>query len=96
MSRTRTPVVAGWFTEDAAEEDFRLLGTRCSGCRTVHFPREDGHCRNPVAPAGVGGDAAVEAGHGVVLHRRALPAAVPRTSSDPDTPWTPVHRSVAV
>ncbi|GGR99114.1 Zn-ribbon domain-containing OB-fold protein [Streptomyces rubiginosohelvolus] len=52
MSRTRTPVVAGWFTEDAAEEDFRLLGTRCSGCRTVHFPREDGHCRNPHCSGG--------------------------------------------
>lgn len=52
MSRTRTPVVAGWFTEDATEEDFRLLGTRCSGCRSVHFPREDDHCRNPACQGG--------------------------------------------
>ena len=45
MSRTRTPVVAGWFTGDG--DDFTLLGTRCSACGSVFFPREDTHCRNP-------------------------------------------------
>ncbi|MFI5975754.1 Zn-ribbon domain-containing OB-fold protein [Streptomyces sp. NPDC051452] len=45
MARTRTPAVAGWF---AGEGDaFRLLGTRCSSCASVFFPREDAHCRNP-------------------------------------------------
>ncbi|MBB3079551.1 putative OB-fold protein [Streptomyces violarus] len=45
MSRTRTPVVAGWFAGDG--DAFRLLGTRCAACTSVFFPREDHHCRNP-------------------------------------------------
>jgi uncharacterized OB-fold protein len=45
LSRTPTPVVAGWFTGDG--DDFRLLGTRCRACSSVFFPREDAHCRNP-------------------------------------------------
>nr|WP_239074842.1 zinc ribbon domain-containing protein [Streptomyces sp. SID10853] len=52
MTRTRTPVVAGWFTADAEEDDFRLLGTRCSACSAVFFPREDTFCRNPACPGG--------------------------------------------
>ncbi|MFG2992044.1 Zn-ribbon domain-containing OB-fold protein [Streptomyces sp. NPDC048257] len=47
MTRTRTPVVSGWFTGSAADGGFRLLGTRCSACTAVFFPREDAHCRNP-------------------------------------------------
>lgn len=50
MPRTRTPVVAGWFAGDG--EDFRLIGTRCSVCASVFFPREDGNCRNPGCPGG--------------------------------------------
>ncbi|GGX39380.1 benzoylsuccinyl-CoA thiolase [Streptomyces chartreusis] len=50
MPRTRTPVVAGWFAGDG--EDFRLIGTRCSACTSVFFPREDGSCRNPGCPGG--------------------------------------------
>ncbi|MGO4462930.1 Zn-ribbon domain-containing OB-fold protein [Streptomyces sp. M-16] len=52
MERTRTPVVQGWFTEADAEGGFRLLGTRCSACTAVFFPREDAHCRNPHCPGG--------------------------------------------
>ncbi|MFD3547776.1 Zn-ribbon domain-containing OB-fold protein [Streptomyces sp. NPDC058655] len=58
MARTRTPVVSGWFTgEEAAAPNgrpgaFRLLGTRCSACTAVFFPREDVHCRNPHCPGG--------------------------------------------
>lgn len=50
MPRTRTPVVTGWFTGDG--DDFTLLGTRCSACASVFFPREDGHCRNPGCAGG--------------------------------------------
>lgn len=50
MARTRTPVVSGWFTGEG--DAFRLLGTRCSACASVFFPREDTHCRNPAC----GGD----------------------------------------
>ncbi|MGW5637557.1 Zn-ribbon domain-containing OB-fold protein [Streptomyces sp. NPDC003832] len=43
-------MIAGWFTGDG--DDFRLLGTRCSACASVFFPREDTHCRNPGCPGG--------------------------------------------
>ena len=49
---TRTPVVAGWFTQDSDEEDFRLLGTRCAACASVFFPREDSFCRNSACGGG--------------------------------------------
>jgi uncharacterized protein len=39
------PAVEGWFTLD--EGDPALLGTRCTTCGTVFFPREERWCRNP-------------------------------------------------
>ena len=77
-----TPVVDGWFTTDDAP---RLLAARCTACAAVWFPPTGRDCPNPVCEArqeDAGGDAgggarAVAAGHGVVLHRRALPAAAP-------------------
>jgi hypothetical protein len=45
MSKTRTPAIEGWFKMDAAKP--ALLGTRCTGCGTVFFPREETFCRNP-------------------------------------------------
>ncbi|WP_031078093.1 Zn-ribbon domain-containing OB-fold protein [Streptomyces sp. NRRL S-118] len=45
-------MVTGWFTHDSGEEDFRLLGTRCSACAAVCFPPEDVHCRNPACAGG--------------------------------------------
>lgn len=50
MSRTRTPVVADWFAGEG--DNFRLLGTRCSACACVFFPREDSFCRNPGCSGG--------------------------------------------
>jgi uncharacterized OB-fold protein len=44
MSTTAVPAVDGWFTTDAEP---RLLGTRCTSCRTVFFPKASGFCRNP-------------------------------------------------
>ncbi|MGW8329804.1 Zn-ribbon domain-containing OB-fold protein [Streptomyces sp. NPDC055897] len=44
-------MVAGWFT-DAQGQDFRLLGTRCTACSSVFFPREDAYCRNPGCAGG--------------------------------------------
>lgn len=86
MAATRRPVVDGWFTEDEAE--FRLLGTRCTGCGSVFFPRAD-FCRNPGCS---GGDV-----EGVPLSPRGRvwsctdgryrpPAPY---VSDPATPWEP-------
>jgi len=50
VARVRKPAVDGWFTGDG--DDFRLLGTRCSACASVFFPREDVHCRNPGCGSG--------------------------------------------
>jgi uncharacterized OB-fold protein len=44
-TRTRVPAVEGWFTLD--DGDPALLGTRCTTCGTVFFPREERSCRNP-------------------------------------------------
>ncbi|MER7049565.1 Zn-ribbon domain-containing OB-fold protein [Streptomyces jumonjinensis] len=82
-------MVAGWFTHDSGEEDFRLLGTRCTACFSVFFPREDSFCRNP----GCGGGELTE----VPLSRRGRvwsytdgryrpPAPY---VSDPETEWEP-------
>ena len=41
---TTTPAIDGWFTSGGAPA---LLGSRCTHCSTVFFPRLDGFCRNP-------------------------------------------------
>ena len=42
--KSRVPAIDGWFTTD---DQPALLGTRCSACGTVFFPRATGLCRNP-------------------------------------------------
>ena len=44
MPTTAVPAVEGWFTTDAEPH---LLGTRCTSCGTVFFPKASGFCRNP-------------------------------------------------
>lgn len=44
MPTTPVPAIDGWFTID---DEPRLLGTRCTTCGTVFFPRSSGFCRNP-------------------------------------------------
>ncbi|MCW2780467.1 MAG: hypothetical protein JWR35_916 [Marmoricola sp.] len=41
---TATPAIEGWFTTGAAPA---LLGSRCTDCGTVYFPRELVFCKNP-------------------------------------------------
>lgn len=41
---TTVPAIEGWFTTD---DEPALLGTRCSRCGTVFFPRQNDFCRNP-------------------------------------------------
>ncbi|WP_328908962.1 zinc ribbon domain-containing protein [Streptomyces sp. NBC_00234] len=89
MSHTRTPVVAGWFTEDCTEEDFRLLGTRCSGCSTVSFPREDGFCRNPGCPGGEPAEVQLSKQGTVWSFTDGRYRPPPPYVSDPDVPWEP-------
>jgi uncharacterized OB-fold protein len=44
MTGTTTPAVEGWFTTGP---DPALVGSRCTTCGTVFFPRTAGFCRNP-------------------------------------------------
>lgn len=44
-----SPAIEGWFTTGS---DPALIGTRCTTCGTVFFPRTAGFCRNP----GCGGE----------------------------------------
>ncbi len=43
--KTRVPAVAGWLNIDPAHP--RLIGTKCTKCGSVFFPRETVRCRNP-------------------------------------------------
>jgi uncharacterized protein len=41
---TSTPAIEGWFTTGSAPA---LVGSRCTTCGNVAFPRETSYCRNP-------------------------------------------------
>ncbi len=43
--KTRVPAIDGWFTLD--ERAPALLGSRCTSCGNVAFPKETYLCRNP-------------------------------------------------
>ena len=45
MSKTEAPAIEGWFTMDRQRP--HLLGTRCTTCKNVFFPKETTYCRNP-------------------------------------------------
>jgi uncharacterized OB-fold protein len=42
---TATPAIEGWFTTGSEPA---LIGSRCTSCGCVFFPRTHGFCRNPV------------------------------------------------
>jgi uncharacterized OB-fold protein len=44
MAKQRIPAVEGWFRDGDTPA---LLGTRCTACGSVFFPRESFYCRNP-------------------------------------------------
>ncbi|WP_190138535.1 Zn-ribbon domain-containing OB-fold protein [Streptomyces longispororuber] len=87
MARRKAPVVARWF---AGEGDaFRLLGTRCSRCGAVFFPREDDFCRNPQCGDGELSEVALSPRGRVwsFTDGRYRPPAP--YVSDPELPWRP-------
>ena len=43
--KTQVPAVEGWFTTDPDRP--ALLGTQCTTCQAIFFPREESFCRNP-------------------------------------------------
>lgn len=85
---THTPVVTGWFT-DGAEEDFRLLGTRCRDCSSVFFPREDAFCRNPACAGEVLEEVALSERGRVWSYTDGRYRPPAPYVSDPDIPWEP-------
>ena len=44
-AKPQEPAIEGWFRMDP--QDPRLIGSRCSACRTYFFPKELTFCRNP-------------------------------------------------
>jgi uncharacterized protein len=44
-AKTQVPAVEGWFTLDP--ERPALLGSQCTSCQSIFFPRETSFCRNP-------------------------------------------------
>jgi uncharacterized OB-fold protein len=42
---TQTPAIEGWFTTGSEPA---LIGSRCTSCGCVFFPRTEGFCCNPV------------------------------------------------
>ena len=43
--KTKVPAIEGWFTTDPDRP--ALLGSQCSSCHAIFFPRETSFCRNP-------------------------------------------------
>ena len=78
MTATAVPAIEGWFTTG---DEPRLLGSRCTECGTVSFPKATGLCRNP------GGR-----GRGPAAPGRPRPAPVgasPAPRSQPPPPYVP-------
>lgn len=53
---TATPAIEGWFTTDPEPA---LIGSRCTTCESVFFPRTQGFCRNPACQGEEFDDAAL-------------------------------------
>ncbi|WP_328682747.1 zinc ribbon domain-containing protein [Streptomyces sp. NBC_00322] len=82
-------MVAGWFTQDSGEEDFRLLGTRCAACTSVFFPREDTFCRNPACEGGELTEVPLSKRGRVWSYTDGRYRPPAPYVSDPDTEWEP-------
>ncbi|MET9735057.1 benzoylsuccinyl-CoA thiolase [Streptomyces sp. NPDC006458] len=79
-------MVAGWFT---GEGSFRLLGTRCSVCSSVFFPREDTHCRNPDCARGKLAEYPLSRCGRVWSYTDARYRPPSPYVTDPELPWVP-------
>jgi len=44
-AKTKVPAIEGWFTTDPDHP--ALLGSQCTSCQAIFFPRETSFCRNP-------------------------------------------------
>ncbi len=79
---TQTPAIEGWFTTGPEPA---LIGSRCTGCACVFFPRtagDGGFCRNPVCDS--------EAFEDVELSRRGRVWSYTDAQYQPPPPYIPV------
>ncbi len=85
--KVRQPVVPGWFTTE--DEEFRLLGTECTACGTVFFPRQSTFCRNPACEGREFAEVRLS-GRGTVWSYTNAGYRPPAPYvSDPDAEWEP-------
>ncbi|MCW2796424.1 OB-fold domain-containing protein [Nocardioides sp.] len=78
MSQTATPAIEGWFTTGPAPA---LVGSRCTTCATVFFPRTGGFCRNPACSG--------EEFEGIELSRRGRIWSYTDAQYQPPPPYIP-------
>ncbi len=78
MSETATPAVQGWFTTGPEPA---LVGTKCTECGTIAFPRETTFCKNPAC--------ASEAFDDVELSRRGTVWSYTDAQYQPPEPYIP-------
>ena len=76
---TQTPAIDGWFTTGSEPA---LVGSQCTSCGCVFFPRTEGFCRNPAC--------AGEAFEDVVLSRRGRVWSYTDAQYQPPPPYIPV------
>lgn len=85
---TSTPAIEGWFSTG---ESPALIGSRCTTCERVFFPRTSGFCRNP----GCGGEEFVD----TELSRRGRIWSYTDAQYQPPAPYIPrggEHRPFAL
>ncbi|WP_190039153.1 Zn-ribbon domain-containing OB-fold protein [Streptomyces fructofermentans] len=80
-------MVTGWFGGEG--DDFRLLGTRCSACAAVFFPREDVLCRDPACPGGELTEVPLSRRGRVWSYSDSRYRPPPPYVSDPELVWSP-------
>ncbi len=73
-----TPAIEGWFTTGP---EAALLGSRCTLCSTVFFPKASGFCRNPACSG--------EAFEQVPLSRRGRVWSYTDAQYQPPAPYIP-------
>ncbi|WP_341925740.1 OB-fold domain-containing protein [Nocardioides psychrotolerans] len=80
MTQTSTPAIEGWFTTG---DEPALIGSRCTACTTVFFPRTAGFCRNPACAGEEFAD--------VELSRRGRIWSYTDAQYQPPPPYVPTH-----
>lgn len=86
-TKDHKPVVPGWFTTSG--EDFSLLGTRCTACGTVFFPRKESFCGNPACDGTEFAEVPLSRRGTVWSYTNAGYRPPAPFVSDPETDWKP-------